>query len=259
MRRLMLISALFSAAAFGQSAFVESNGLVVIEAESLEPLGAGWVRVPPGTSSAADIDDPGGALGGGYIVWEGAASNNTVNNGRITAFVRITNPGTYRFLWRNQVGLGTNTTEHNDTWLRVGADAFYGFRSSSGSTVCPRGAASQGNACVGAEPNGSSRDGFFKVYSSGAANWKWQASTSDNDAHDLFARFDSAGDYAFELAGRSTFHVIDRIVLFRSDVSQAFATDAARAESAMMPIDSVFRSGFEDEAQASTRLAGSRP
>ncbi len=246
MRTLLLIGALFSAAAFGQSAFVESNGLVVIEAESLDPLGAGWVRVPPGTSAAADIDDPGSALGGGYIVWEGAASGNNVSNGRTTVFVRIANPGTYRFLWRNQVGLGTNTTEHNDTWLLIVADAFYGFRSSSGSTVCPRGAATQGNACVGAEPNGSSRDGFFKVYSSGAANWKWQASTSDNDAHDVFARFDSAGDYSLVLAGRSTFHVLDRIVLFRSDVSQAFATDPARPQSPTMPVNRVFLDGFED-------------
>ncbi len=246
MRKLLFMCALFSTTAFAQSAFVESNGLVVIEAESLDPLGAGWVRVPPSTSSAGNIDNPGDALGAGYIVWEGAASNNNVSNGRTTVFVRIANPGTYRFIWRNQVGLGTNTTEHNDTWLLIAADSFYGFRSNSGSTVCPRGADPLSNACVGVEPNGSSRDGFFKVYSSGAANWKWQASTSDNDAHDIFARFDSAGDYAFVLAGRSTFHVIDRIVLFRSDVTQSFATDAARSESPTMPVNRVFQDGFEE-------------
>lgn len=60
--------------------------------------------------------------------------------------------------------------------------------------------------------------------------------TSDNDAHQVYARFDSAGEYEIQISGRSNYHAIDRFVLFRqlnanANVSQADATNNSRGES----------------------------
>ena len=47
-------------------------------------------------------------------------------------------------------------------------------------------------------------------------NWTWNTFTSDNDAHDIFVQFDSPGEYTMELSARSTFHLIDRLVLHQN-------------------------------------------
>jgi hypothetical protein len=228
-----------------QTMFVERDGLIVIEAENADALGAGWVVGPDDSPTSPDIDDAGGAAGGRFIVWEGDSSLNRPGNGVTTYFIDIGNVGTYRFVWRNQVGRGDNTTEHNDTWLKIEADAFYGFRSRDDSTVCPKGFDPVLNDCEGGAPNGSGRDGWFKIYSSGAVSWRWQARTSDNDAHDIFARFDSPGIYAFLISGRSTSHVIDRIVLYGIDDPPADPTSLSLPESERVLLELLFADGFE--------------
>lgn len=173
----------------------EENGLVVIEAESLNTV-SGWVNK---TSES-------GFTGSGYIDWQGADSFNTPGNGMITAKIKINTPGKYLFRWRSKVGEGTNPTESNDSWLRFpDADDFYGQK--GGSKVYPRG--------IGKTPNplGASSDGWLKVFLSGTTDWTWTSRTSDNDARDIYVEFDAAGTYIMEISGRSKHHLIDRIVL----------------------------------------------
>ena len=143
----------------------------------------------------------------------------------------INNPGTYRLQWRSIVGNGSNTTEHNDSWLKINADAF--FAEKNGAILCPKGFDPASNDCNGGQPNGSGSAGWFKVYRSGgtASNWSWSTNTSDNDAHQIFARFDQAGQYSIQVSGRSTDHVIDRLVMFQSPVSSSAATNVGNAES----------------------------
>jgi hypothetical protein len=107
------------------------------------------------------------------------------------------------------VGSGNDPTESNDSWLRFNdADEFFG-RKADGSIVYPKGSGLQ------PEPNGAGADGWFKVYSSGALDWKWSTRTSDNDAHVIFVTFDQPGTYTMEISARSEHHWIDRIVLHR--------------------------------------------
>jgi hypothetical protein len=116
------------------------------------------------------------------------------------------------------VGNGTNTTEHNDTWLKIEADAFYG-QQGGGSIVCPKGLNAAENDCSGGVPEGAGSGGWFKVYSSGANNWSWVSNTSDNDAHQIYARFDAPGVYNILVSARSSSHAIDRMVLAKTDYS----------------------------------------
>lgn len=199
----------------GSGAFIEDDGIVVIEMESATNLPGSWKEAGDNLSSP-NINNSGDASGDNFIVWEGSQHLNNTTNGVITYPVRINSPGTYRFEWRNQVGRGTNTTEHNDTWLKIEANAFYGEKNNGGSTVCPKGAPGS-NDCSGGGPNGSGSNGFFKVYSSGANSWSWSTRTSDNDAHNIFARFDEPGTYNIVVAARSSSHVIDRMVLAKTD------------------------------------------
>jgi hypothetical protein len=117
------------------SAFAEQGGLVVIEMESADSRPSNWVLGPDEGPTSPNIDNPGAATGGQFLVWEGSQFLNSPGTGIMTYPVEITNPGTYRFQWRSQVGNGTSSTEHNDSWLKVEADAFFGEKSAAASSV----------------------------------------------------------------------------------------------------------------------------
>lgn len=208
--------------------FIEQGGLLVVELESLDsPLG--WQK------KRGD-----GALGS-YLEWEGQNHFNQPGNGLITIRLAVDTPGTYQFAWRSSIREGTSSTDANDSWLRIQADNFYGVRSSQVTPVCPNEQLAS-NRCSGRVPNGSSKEGWFKVYRSGGVtgDWQWRSFTSDNDAHVILADFDRKGEYLLEISARSKNHAIDRFVLFRSrnidnNVDESFATDASRPESAIAP------------------------
>ncbi|MGD1945005.1 MAG: hypothetical protein ACFB0A_01755 [Croceivirga sp.] len=191
--------------------FEEDNGMVSIEFED-NTFPDGWVL----RNAAPDFS------GDGYMQWEGNSNFGNPGNGMVTFPIRITNPGTYRFVWYSSYQKGNNGTEHNDSWLRFpDADDFFG-RKDNGSLVYPKGSGKTPN------PEGSSSDGWFKIYRSGNDNsFKWQASTSDNDAHNIFVTFSRAGVYMMEVSARSDFHAIDRILLFEENMNQNDAFDAA--------------------------------
>ena len=211
-------------------AFIEQNGLVVIEMESTSSLPGSWESATTySASTSPDISNLGSATGGDFIVWQGGQFLGSPGNGSISYPVKINAPGTYRFQWRSQVGNGSSSTEHNDTWLKIEADSFYGQKNSG--IVCPKGYTSAENDCTGSVPEGGGGGGWFKIYSSGTANWTWSTNTSDNDAHQIFARFDQAGVYNILISARSSSHVIDRMVLYNSSVSTSAATNINNPES----------------------------
>ncbi|MBC2839267.1 hypothetical protein [Robiginitalea sp. SC105] len=191
--------------------FAESEGIVSIEFED-SAYPDGWVLKT----------DVSGVSGDGYLQWEGSPSLGSPGNGTITFPIRIATTGTYRFTWYSSFRKGDNGTEHNDSWLRFpDADDYFG-RQGDGSTVYPAGSGKEPN------PNGASADGWFKIYRSGNDNaFSWQARTSDNDPHDIYVTFSMPGIYLMEVSARSDFHGIDRILLFREDISQNMAIDRA--------------------------------
>ena len=203
------------------------SDVLVIEAEDL-PVVEDWVIA---TNEA-------GYTGDGYIEWIGASHNNDPSHGVMSVAIRIDTPGRYQMQWHVRIGQGTNTTEHNDAFVRF-ADAsdFYGLQIQSGAEIrryprpqCEDPAFTDAKEalpevdvadCV----RSSSSDGWIKVYSSGASDWRWSTKTSDNDASDIMIEFDDAGVYTFELAARADHFLIDRIVLHLESVANDVARD----------------------------------
>ncbi|MEM1141602.1 MAG: carbohydrate-binding protein [Pseudomonadota bacterium] len=101
------------------STFQEVNGLIVVEMESLGPA-VGWQQ-----------KSGSGAIGS-YLEWAAPDSFDFPGQGQLRVPIRITTPGIYRFLWRSSIRAGNDPTEHNDTWLKIDADSFYGQKSGRG-------------------------------------------------------------------------------------------------------------------------------
>lgn len=199
--------------------FVEEDGLLVIEMESAGQLPEGWeVR--------NEIFDP---TGGGYLLWTGQQFTQEPGGNAVTYQIQINNPGVYRFDWRVAIGTGTSRSDHNDTWLYINADRFYGERYDGSSVVRPQ------PDCEGdptAEcPRGKSAEGYFKIYGGSLDQFEWRSLTSDGDGHFIYARFDQPGIYEIKVDARSNFHLLDRMVLHREDlVGRTQATQIGNEE-----------------------------
>ncbi len=165
--------------------------------------------------------------GKGYMVWTGSQSLSTPGQGATSFKIKIENAGVYQFLWKSAVKMGDNGTDHNDTWLRF-ADAADFYAQKGESIVYPKDSGKTPN------PEGASKDGWFKIYRSGNdLDFKWQASTFDNNAHDVFVTFDEPGIYIMEISARSAGHGIDQFVLFKEPYTKNEAIDEARPFSAI--------------------------
>lgn len=194
--------------------FNEKDGIVRVDLQNPSPIANGWTAA--NTLSGFEGSD--------YLVWSGDDSFRTPGNGTIKFSIKINTPGTYQFVWSSRITFGDSNTEHNDSWLRIKGDDFFGEKSSTGGRVYPKGSGKTPN------PEGNGADGWLKVYMNNLGTWFWRSSTSDNDPHDVFATFNSAGIYDVEISGRSKFHAIDQFVLFKTDKSLSAAQNAALSE-----------------------------
>ena len=165
-------------ASAGDYVFTESEGIVVMEVETVAPEGD-W-------SLETSID---GYTGSGYYVWRGA--NNfpvsAAGEGVITYSFYVNNPGNYELRWRSRITIGNDSTEHNDNWVRFAT----------------------GTNVPGEEPLA----GWTKVFQNQLNTWSWLARTVDHVAKPIRQFFD-AGLHTLEISGRSNGHGIDRVVLF---------------------------------------------
>ena len=229
-----LISGIVSSGSGGPAgSFLESNGLVIIETESVNT--SGW-----------DITNTDGETG--IIANQNSFSNQ--NGTTIPYEITITNPGVYRFNW-NSFYSGTIPTEENDNWLRFPNDSdvwFFGFRAGSAGDpgpeaeiianlqgaqddiVFPKGSS---RITSGTTPNGNGSNGFFKVFRSGGnpEQYDWQARTSDNNSHFIYVWFVNPGTYTMEISERSLGHAIDRVALYKID-TYGYNYNTANLESA---------------------------
>lgn len=181
--------------ATAQGAFNEKNSLLIIEFESVEGVGD-WFR------DSVNIE-------GVTIQYLYSTTEHFKEPGhKVLRFpIKIINPGLYKIIWHSKVGEGNSSTDYNDTWLRV-ADAADFFGKKGNHTVRPHG------KCKDDCPEGSGKEGWFKVYSNGTTDWTWRAKTSDNDPHEIYVRFREKGTYSLEVSARSAHHLLDRIVLY---------------------------------------------
>ncbi|MGF1559621.1 MAG: Ig-like domain-containing protein [Flavobacteriaceae bacterium] len=193
--------------------FEERNGIAIVEADS--KLSGGWSR--------RSIS---GASGGAALYYAGSNQFNSPGTSVITYILKVNTPGTYRVIWRNQIGkISTGpepaTTEHNDSWLKINGADFYG--QSGSRRVYPGGS---GKSPVAA---GATSGGWFKIYTN-TLGWNWETKTSDHNAHQVYVRFASAGNYNVQLSARSQDHIVDRIVLYNeSSYTAAQAQSLTRA------------------------------
>ncbi len=152
-------------------------------------------------------------------------------------------PGRYRLQWRNRIGQGSNTTEHNDTWVSFpDVDGFFGRRDDGegerrvyARPLCEdadlmMAIADMAGVTTAGCPEGATADGWLKVYSSGASDWSWSTFTNDNDGHQVVLEVDAAGDYTMMLSQRADRHLIDRIVIHEARIADAIVHAEANAE-----------------------------
>ncbi len=187
-------------------AFVETDGLLVIEAESVPPA-AGWTLATATPAFA----------GNGYVEWT-QANQPAGGEGSLGYNFRIQTPGSYQLLWRSRMPDPGNRPETpdpdgNDSWIRFvgGADA-------------PQ------QAALG--------DTWHKVAILGhPVGWTWNTNADRGPPHPLtpVVRVLPAGDHTVVVSGRSHGHAIDRLVLVRRDgpiPTEISVEEAARLTSA---------------------------
>jgi hypothetical protein len=199
-------------------AFIESSGLLILEAETdFVNTAGGWnpLSEPPVDYLVASSDHFG-----------------SPNGQNLTYNLQINTPGVYRLHMKSDI-TGTNTTEENDSWIRIvnTTDVHYlcvpgGITSeqqlidningtlTNKTLYYPAGNA-MGRPDHGNENPGNS--GYFKVYRSGGGGNKWDAKTIDNNGFPIFAYFPNAGTFTLELSERSGGHKVDRLALYKVD------------------------------------------
>lgn len=91
--------------------YQEKDGLVVIEAESLEigNIDSAW-------EIGEDMDLGGGYTGDGYLVWKGETKTDSPNSETLETQVNITNEGEYKLAFRSYQEEGA---EGNNLWVKV--------------------------------------------------------------------------------------------------------------------------------------------
>ena len=68
--------------------------------------------------------------------------------------------------------------------------------------------------------DGGSYPDFVPVFGNAKGEFDWSATAmQDGEPSEIAVRFDQAGTYTMQLAGRSHGHEIDRVVLYPEDVS----------------------------------------
>ncbi len=201
--------------------FEEQNGLLTIEMESGIINDSRW-KIGTETESINGINTE-----LKYLYWEGPQSFNALSNAQIVYKIKINNPGTYRFAWRMRVGLGTSTGEHNDAWLKIDGEDFYGIK--DGAKVYPKPYCTTNTNLTCAA--GSSVENFIKAFGN-RLDWGFVTNTNDGDSHRVFVRFDEAKEYTITVDARSSYLFIDKMVLRRDGVSDSVAFNLANSESA---------------------------
>src|SRR5690606_17656212 len=102
-----------------------------------------------------------GYTGDGYLVWEGSDNMSAPGKGLLTYKIQINKAGIYRLQWHNTITVGSESSEHNDSWVRFpDADDFFASKLNLQSRLYPKGS--------GKTPvvDGAGANGWLKVHTS---------------------------------------------------------------------------------------------
>jgi len=229
---------------FDQTTITDGGGnsvdLIIIEAEDVANRNNldGWEFRTTNLTTQAGTPFPTQYAGDGFLYYNGNNFFNDGGNNVISYQVKISDPGTYRFLIASGIGIFATDlppqTEHNDTWVNFpDADAYFGYSEADNTITIPN---DQGVDQNNPDPNDpllqaaypgatykvpkNSRqrnNGYFKVYMNALNDWWYEGSNNDEDAHDVLVRFDNPGTYTMQVSGRSKGFGIDRLVLYKEE------------------------------------------
>ena len=90
--------------------YLEQNGRLVVELEAESPEGDWSIQ-----------NTIYGHTGAGYLVWNGSnnyAKPEASRGDPIQYHFRVSTPGNYELRWRSRNTIGSEATEHNDSWVR---------------------------------------------------------------------------------------------------------------------------------------------
>ena len=172
--------------------YEESNGIIIFEAENLNPP-APW-----------KIEADNGAINNQYIRWDGGNQYNNRGQGEITAKFKVNRTGRYAFIWRMRQSQGFRSDEANDTWVNFPDARFIGVE------------------------NGKDKEftDYIKIFGNATKNFGWSATGDVNHIkYKMFVDFDQPGIYTMKLSGRSQGHQVDRILLHHTSVKKSTATN----------------------------------
>ncbi len=195
--------------------YIEDGGVLAFDMENGPETGA-WTTV----------EDP-GALGGGYLRWDGAFGGPQDSEGRRLRYrFVVSEPGNYELRWRSRIDVGNENTEHNDSWVRfpTGVDV----------------------------PEEEPLPGWTKVFMNDPNGWSWRAATVDHVGRPV-RRYFGAGEHEFEIAARSDGHGIDRVVLYRYD---ALNMNDARLDALPLSLTTTDPAGEYDAGDAGATDGG---
>lgn len=183
---------------FSQCTFEENGGLLVIEAESAENYTAGQFALKTGTVGNTT------PTGTGYLRYEGPNHHGAqVNADKISYTIKINNPGTYQFLWRNvRDPQATSGDAANDAWIFIKNNGarFYGKKGSTEHTLTKA-------TKVWVQKSDFVYEAWGETHVGGQTV----------NSMTMWVDFPSAGEYTVDYGGRSQGHSVDRIVLFKAN------------------------------------------
>ncbi len=195
--------------------YIESGGIVIMEPEKLA-VSSEWKKVPSTDLSDASMA---GALGNGWIEWAGSNSSaitqeDAAAKGVLVIRFKITKEGDYTFRWRTkQHNSGQASDQGNDTFVKL--------------------ASGQILPMTGSKGNSYTMTKFTKVWIQSKTVWSW--GTNFEPVYAEFVYFPkihyTPGIHEIRLAGRSSGHAIDRLVLYHSDIQWNEATFNSLPES----------------------------
>lgn len=189
--------------------FLEANGLVVMEVESI-PTGETW---------SFENSIP-GFSGSGYVVGT-HDSFNRGGNGLMRFPVYISQSGRYQLAWKSRITEGNSNTDSNDSFARI-----------TNASGTPLDTVPNENVKIGE---------WYKVYMNRSNEWSYDARNKDHDPHSLSWNLEADTLYYFELSSRSKGHGVDRVVLWDRNV-HAFANLVTGTASSFSALDDLSES-----------------
>jgi len=162
-------------------AFLEKNGLVVMEIESAPVVGSWQSRTAIANYTGTEY-------------YHNLVGTTSVGQDTLNYEFTVANAGDYQVQVRSRIAEGTSNTDANDSYIRL--------VDNTGTSVTPI-------------PNDNvPTTTWYKFYQNTLNAWVWQASNKDNDPHALAWSLAAGSTYKLQISRRSQGHAIDKIVLW---------------------------------------------